>query len=350
MRFIKELLLAALITAVFFVVLMALLPSQVTVERRVEIHHFPVTVTDAVRGFKLWPIWTPWGSRDPGAVYTYSENLYGPGARVNWRSSDPWIGDGSLEIVDQSADRTRTDYLLTAPFRGEDKRLRLTLRETETGAIDTTLRADVDYGWDLLGRVNGLYLDAHLGDNLNRALVQLKEKIESLPETGDYSIDYEEHVPIAVTMEPRNVLLISGQAATNLAYSIQPTVLRFTETLTATIDIRRLTQTGPRLAVLKRWGQNYDFDAAIPIQETQVDDLVEGVSIDTIEGGLFLKTLVRGPRWDLPRHRDMMVAWAGANGYHVRGRFIEEFLNDRIEGNNGIMDADLETHIYLPVQ
>lgn len=350
MRFVKELLLAALFTAVFFVVLMALLPSTTYVERRVEIHHHMVTVGDAVQGFKLWPIWTPWGRRDPAATYTYSENLYGPGARVSWVSRDPWLGDGSLEIVDQNVDRTRTEYAMNAAFRGDDKRMRLNLRETETGAIDALLRVDVDYGWDLIGRVNGLYLEAHLGDNLNHALVRLKEKIESLPADGDYTVDYAEHKPILVEMKPKNVLLISGQAATNMPYSIQPTVMRYTESLTATVNIQRLTQTGPRLAILKRWGQNYDFDAAVPIRETEVADLTEGVSIETIEGGLFLKTLVRGPRWDLPRHRDMMMAWAGANGYYVRGRFIEEFLNDRSEGENGIRDGDLETNIYLPVQ
>lgn len=349
MRFIKELLLAALFTAVFFVVLMVLLPSKTYVERQAEIHHSPVIVADAVRGFKLWPIWTPWGTRDPNAVYSYSDNLYGPGARVDWRSRDQWLGDGSLEIVDQTPDFMRTDYNLVAAFKGEEKRMRLNLRETETGTVNAVIRVDVDYGWDLIGRVHGMYLEAHLGDNLNRSLARLRERIEMLPD-ADYSVDYAEHRPIAVMKQPMNVLKISGQAATSQPYSIQPTVLRFTDTLTAIIDIQRLTQTGPRVAVLRRWGQNYDFDAAVPIAETEVGDLVEGVTLGTIEGGLFLKTVVRGPRWDLPRHRDMMMAWAGANGYYVRGQFIEEFLNDRTEGDNGIRDADLETNIYLPVQ
>src|SRR5690606_3930664 len=121
------------------------------------------------------------------------------------------------------------------------------------------------------------------------------------------------------------------------------TVLRFTETLTATIDIKRLTQTGPRLAVLNRWGQNYDFTAAVPLKETEAD-LPEGVDFAVVDGGKHLKIQHAGPRWDLPRQRDMLVAWAGANGYKTRGPIVEEFLNDTGgSGDNAVLEADLQT-------
>jgi effector-binding domain-containing protein/uncharacterized protein YndB with AHSA1/START domain len=349
MRVIKELLLAAIVTVIFFAVLMALLPSRASVVRSLEIQHPLVQVNDMVTSFKQFPLWSPWGFRDPNVTYQFTPNLSGPGARASWYSArDKWIGDGSLQIEDVSPGEW-VSYSLNAPWRGHTKTADLTMAETETGAVKVTFKVDVDYGWDLFGRVRGLYLEGQIGDDLMYSLGKIKEKIESLPDV-DYSDDFAEAKPIEVELLPLNVIAINGQAATSEPYSIQPTVLSYTKTLTATIDIKKLNQTGPRLAVLNRWGQNYDFTAAIPVRETEAD-LPESVRFDVIEGGRHLKIHHHGPRWDLPRQRDMLVAWAGANGYKIRGPIVEEFLNDLGgEGEDAIREADLRTNIYLPVE
>lgn len=349
MRFIKELLLAALFTAVFFVVLMVLLPSKASVERKLEIHHPIVQVYDFIKTFKQFPVWSPWGKRDPRTTYEFTPALSGPGAQVTWFSgNDPWVGEGSLQVIDESPGEW-LNYKLTAPWRGRAKEMDLVIAENDMGAVIATMKVDVDYGWDLIGRVRGLYLESHLGEDLSFALHQIKNKVESFPDV-DYSDDFADNPPILVEAEPKNVIQIAGQAATNLPYSVQPTVLQFTNTLTATIDIQKLTRTGPRLAILNRWGQNYDFTAAVPVRETEAE-LQENVTFATIEGGRFLKIAHTGARWDLPRQRDMLLAWAGANGFVQRGSIIEEFLNEAGgEGATAIRDADLQTNIYLPVQ
>jgi uncharacterized protein YndB with AHSA1/START domain len=194
MRFIKELLLAALFTAVFFVVLMVLLPSKASVERRLEINHPIVQVYDFVKTFKQFPVWSPWGLRDPQTTYEFTPALAGPGAQVTWFSArDPWVGEGSLQVLDQSPGEW-INYKLTAPWRGNAKDMDLVIAENDMGAVMTTLKVDVDYGWDLLGRVNGLYLEAHLGEDLNFALHQIKNKVESFPDV-DYSDDFAETPP-----------------------------------------------------------------------------------------------------------------------------------------------------------
>jgi hypothetical protein len=349
MRFIKETLLAAVFTAIFFVVLMVLLPSKASVERKLEIHHPIVQVYDLIKSFKQFPVWSPWSKRDPSITYQYTPALSGPGAQVTWFSArDKRVGEGSLQVVDISEGEW-LDYKLTAPWRGREKSLDLVIAETDVGTVMATIKVDVDYGWDLLGRVHGLYLESHLGDDLAHALAQIKSRVESFPDV-DYSDDLGRNPPILVEMEPKNVIQINGQAATNLPYQIQPTVRRFTDTLTALIDIRRLTQTGPRLAVLNRWGQNYDFVAAVPIAQTEAA-LPDNVSFGSIGGGNHLKIAHYGPRWDLPRQRDMLLAWAGANGFKTRGPIIEEFVNEPLGvGNAGVPEGELLTNIYLPVE
>jgi hypothetical protein len=350
MRFIKELLLAAIFTVIFFLVVMALLPSKARVEKKLEIHHPIVQVNDVVKSFKQYPAWSPWGMRDPQTTYqVVSPVPEGVGAKLEWNSPrDEWNRSGSLEILEQT-DNEQVKYKLTAPWRGNEKLLTLNFEENDIGAVDASYVLDVDYGWDLFGRVNGLYLESHVGDDLLYSLGQIKTKVEALPDV-DYSEDFEATPPVLVQVEPLNVIQINGQAATRDPYAIQPTVLRFTESLTATIDIEKLTRTGPRLAVLNRWGQNYDFTAAVPLKETEAK-LPEGVTFTTLEGGRFLKIHYKGPRWDLPRQRDMLVAWAGANGFKTRGHIREEFLNDRGgTGESEIKDADLETNVYLPIE
>ncbi|MCK9488168.1 MAG: SRPBCC family protein [Xanthomonadales bacterium] len=350
MRVIKELLLAAVITVVFFTVLMVMLPSSVVVERSIEINRPLVQVYDVASSFKQFPAWSPWGQRDPTTQYAaVSQELTGPGAEISWRSErDERVGEGALRIVEQTP-MEEMKYELDAPWRG-DKRARLRMEENEAGAIVTTFTVNVDYDWDLFGRVTGRYLDGHLGNDLNHALGQLKNRIEALPDV-DYSAAFEDKPPVEVESGPINVMLIPGQASTREPYSIQPTVMNFTRILTATIDIKNLTQTGPRLAVLKRWGQNYDFDAAVPVSETEATDLPENVVFTTIGEGRYLKVNYQGARWDLPRQRDMLLAWAGAHGYLTSTGIIEEFLNDRGgEGEDAIRDADLETNIYLPLR
>jgi uncharacterized protein YndB with AHSA1/START domain len=349
MRVIKELLLAAIVTVIFFAVLMALLPSKASVVRSLEIHHPISQVSDMISSFKQFPLWSPWGMRDPAVNYQFTPALTGPGARASWSSTrDEWIGNGSLEITEMVPGE-RIRYNLDAPWRGHTKTADLSIAETDSGAVNATFKVDVDYGWDLFGRVRGMYLEGQIGDDMMYTLGKIKEKIESLPD-ADYSEDFATAKPVEVELQPLNVIAIKGQAATNQPYSVQPTVLRFTETLTATIDIKRLTRTGPRLAVLNRWGQNYDFTAAVPLLETEAD-LPEGVSFAVVDGGKHLKIQYTGPRWDLPRQRDMLVAWAGANGYKTRGPIVEEFINDTGgEGDNAIREGDLQTNIYLPVE
>jgi len=60
----------------------------------------PATVYGLVGGFKRFNEWSPWARLDPATKYTYSGPETGVGARMEWASANPDVGNGSQEVID----------------------------------------------------------------------------------------------------------------------------------------------------------------------------------------------------------------------------------------------------------
>ena len=179
MVIIKRILIGIVALLVLFFVVGFLLPREVYVERSVKIDASPQQVFAMVNDFRQFNRWQPWHQIDPTTRYVFEGPATGAGARMNWYSDHPEVGDGMQEILlSEPYSRVRAaldfgtgglahaDYLVDA---------------TDGGSILTwTLESDM--GGNPLGRYVGLMMDGMIGPAYEQGLGKLKEILESEPE------------------------------------------------------------------------------------------------------------------------------------------------------------------------
>jgi len=176
MRFLKALLaLLAALAALFFAIGL-FLPQTARVERSITTTASPAVVFGLVNGFQHFNEWSPWAGLDPATRYTYSGPASGVGARMEWRSEDPNVGNGSQEVVAVVPDRSVTS---TLDFGlGYATTATITLLP-EAAGTRVTWTLDTDFANSIVGRYFGLALDRMVGPDYERGLAQLKRVAEA---------------------------------------------------------------------------------------------------------------------------------------------------------------------------
>ncbi|HEX9208388.1 MAG TPA: SRPBCC family protein [Steroidobacteraceae bacterium] len=176
MRFLKGLVVVSgALVALFFIVAL-LLPRTAHVERSVSTTAAPETVYGLVNGFARFNDWSPWSKLDPKTRYTYSGPVTGVGARMEWTSASPDVGNGSQEVIAVEPNRSVTNRLDLG--MGSPTTSTVSLAPEGSGTrITWTL--DVDLAGSLVGRYFGLMLDRMVGPDYERGLQQLKAVAES---------------------------------------------------------------------------------------------------------------------------------------------------------------------------
>ena len=163
------------LVALFFVTGL-FLPKTAHIERSMTTAASPETVFGLVDGFKRFNEWSPWAGLDPNTKYTYSGPETGVGARMEWTSANPDVGNGSQEVIDVEPGQRVTNKL---DF-GMDNPTTATISLVPEGTgTRVTWTLDTDFSGSLLGRYFGLALDRMVGPDYEQGLAQLKAVAES---------------------------------------------------------------------------------------------------------------------------------------------------------------------------
>jgi uncharacterized protein YndB with AHSA1/START domain len=111
----KTLLIVAALVVVFLVVV-ALQPSQFSVQRSATISAPPPVVFDHVNDLAKWRAWSPWEKKDPAMQRTLSGPPAGVGASYAWAGNKD-VGKGSMTITDsRPAELIRIRLEFIEPF------------------------------------------------------------------------------------------------------------------------------------------------------------------------------------------------------------------------------------------
>ena len=161
--------------ALFFLVGL-FLPKAAHVERSITTTASPGTVYGLVDGFQRFNEWSPWAGLDPDTKYTYSGPERGVGARMEWTSANPDVGNGSQEVIEVEPGRRVTSKLDFGMDNPTTSSINLVPDGTGT-RITWTL--DTDFSGSLLGRYFGLALDRMVGPDYEKGLAQLRAVAES---------------------------------------------------------------------------------------------------------------------------------------------------------------------------
>jgi len=255
-----EILVALVIVVVLAAVVGVLLPSHGHIERRIEVSSPLRQIYDSVDTFRRYPQWSGLRGYDPATRMTLSGPESGPGAKVAWTSSHPTVGDGSLEIVSDKQDE-QVKIAVDNGWVGTNKTYTVDLIPSSNGKTNTIRVAyDVDYGWNLLWRYGGLYINGDPATVVQGGLNSLAALLAGYPNT-DYSGQDIQVVDVAA----RPVFLVNTRAPRSLSEVEEATdaaMAQIEEAMTAA----GLSAAGPRMTITTRWDTDeYSFAVAVPV-------------------------------------------------------------------------------------
>ena len=340
-----EVIVALIIVAILGLGFGVALPDHRHIERTTEVSSPVRQIYDVISGFRAYPSWTALRSYDPRVQL----NLVGPdqgvGASVNWVSGDPRIESGSYTISDAQQDQ-QVKWKIVNDWRGENKQFTLDIKPSTNGKTSKiTMGYDVDYGWDLMGRYSGMYLEGEPATQIQIHLTKLQDMLATFPivDYKDTNIEVKD-----VTAHP--ILFVSTTAKRTLD-EVADATDKAVALMQAVIKKDKLNVTGPRTTITTNWGdENYDFDVALPVDHNDVP-LTDPVKAGNSYGGKALVTSFTGSPAQLPLSRLMLKAYAETHGYPIDES--GEGPNrpyDELTSQPGAAEDDQSFNVYLPIQ
>ena len=266
-RLIEILISLAIVLAMFLLVALVL-PSSRHLEEKVETNRKLTIVYDTLNSLRRFPDWNPLVLRDPGMDLRFSGPVSGVGARIDYSSDKPNLGEGSWEIT-ANQPRASVTYALVNPQRGHDKTTTFSLKPTGRAGrnVEITQSYDVSYGWDLMGRYAGLYVSRHVGDDIKLGLQRLSNMLAQVPNI-DYAQQGSKLAGLSFVDVPAEDLLVvhAGSIERN-NLKIQQSMKSNMEWIKRTMEGSGLVAAGPMRIVSTELGrENYTFDVVLPVR------------------------------------------------------------------------------------
>jgi hypothetical protein len=345
-----EILVALAIVFVLAVVLGIALPSHRHIERSVVVSSPARQIYDVISGFHTFPSWTALRAYDRNVQMTPKGAPMGPGAELDWTSNDQRIGNGSLKIAANPPPQQdkQVTWELTNNWRGDNKHFTIDIEPSANGkTAKVTMGYDVDYGFDLVARYSGMYLQGDPATQMQYQLTSLQAMLATFP-----NVDYKDQDVQVKDVEARPTVFVSTTAKRNLD-DVADATDKAMALIQAQIKKDKLTATGPRMTITTNWGdENYDFDVALPV-DRPATTAADPVKAGTSYGGKALVTSYTGSPAQLPVMRLVLKAYAYTHGYlfdessEGNGRFYDELT--ATDATKAAMDQQTFT-VYLPVQ
>jgi effector-binding domain-containing protein/ribosome-associated toxin RatA of RatAB toxin-antitoxin module len=321
------------------------LPNTMHFERSTLIAAPPCTVYAQIDNFRNFNKWSPWQQYDPQMQNTIEGPPIGVGARQTW-SGNAQVGTGTQEIVEVQRCRMLKSRLAFGGF--EDNRYLASFALAPAGeATEVTWSLDGEFGGGLHEQVLSRYFARFAGDMVARdyetGLANLRALVEKLPK-GDFATLVVEQVNV----EPVAVAAVNGRSSTESAEIGRAYAEAFARIM-GFMKANDLAEAGPPIAITRKWDephQVFEFDAAIPVNRSDVAPAAGEVRMMQTYGGKVLKVTHTGPYEGLANTYAMLKSHVAAYGYEKAADEWEQYVSDP-----GQTPAEaLMTVIYYPVK
>jgi hypothetical protein len=344
-----EILVAIAIVFVLAVLFAVALPSHAHIERSVEVSSPVRQVFDVVDGFRTYPSWNALRAYDPKVQLNFEGPPMGPGAKVDWTSSDERIGNGSLTVAADPAPQQDKEVTWTVVnnWKGENKKFTTTIEPSANGkTAKITMGYDVDYGWDLVARYSGLYLEGDPATQIQYQLTAMQSMIATFP-----NVDYKDQ-KIELQDETAKPIIYVSTTAKRTLDDVSDATEKAMVLLQAVIKKDKLTVAGPRITITTNWGdENYDFDIALPVDRADAQ-VTDPVKTGQSYAGKALVVSFTGTAAQLPLMRLILKAYAYTHGYvfdessEGPGRFYDELTTTDPKAD----ESSQSYSVFLPIQ
>jgi len=173
-----DIVLALVVLAVIFVLVVSSRSSEFHVKQQVTIAAVAGIVFALVNDLHQWPDWSPWAEMDPNTVYTYSGPEAGEGAKVAWAGNKK-MGEGNMTIVEsRPCELVRIRLEFIKPFPAVNDVEFLFVPQGNQTVIT----------WTMTGHLNFVFKTAHLLMNMDKIVngqfAHGLAKMKSLVENG----------------------------------------------------------------------------------------------------------------------------------------------------------------------
>jgi hypothetical protein len=376
-----EFLIAAAMVVVLFLVIALFLPAKRVLTYSIETNRPANTVYDVVNGFHHFKSWNPLLSYDNKMKVDISVDSKAIGSTLKYNSSKAVVGAGTWTLAEQDPGK-KVLYKLDTNSVGSNKTMAITIEPVvaksknvtvNTKNLRVTQQYTVDYGWNLFGRYAGMYVNRNVGDEMKTGLQKLNTLLVSIPK-----YDYSAHTEAFTLAEvpAQNVLVVPTEAKR----ANNEVVLAMTNQMSwvkKVMDANGLVSAGPmRIVTTEYTSSAYSFDIVVPVRKTgsataaaapaaegdtaapvapaPVEAATEKLNI-RVEGPVkaefypavkTISTTYTGAAQSLVMVRDMVRAYAVANGYTPTDRAFDEYLGG-VETQNEI---DSKFKSYWPVK
>lgn len=382
---IVEVLVALVIVFVLALGIGVLLPDHGHIERSVEVSSPIRQVYDSVNTLRRFPQWSAMRNWDPQVQMTLSGPESGKGAKVAWTSSKPMVGDGSIEIASSEPD-SKVTMAVDNDWTGINKTFTVQMNPAQNGKTLTIDWAyDVDYGWNLIARYAGLYINGDPAQEIQGSLNNLAALLAGFPNT-----DYKDQQIAITDVAAQPVFLVATKAKRSLDDVADATSTALNQ-IAAAMKTAGVNAAGPRMTITTDWGdEDYTFSVAVPIDATTLtlngqsytletpvrqadetdggDDSTPAKTLNPGEndsnGMLVVGGNVRAALWyqgkalvteytgspaSLPLLRLNQKAYAETHGYHYNESGVGRFWDELTSAPDAAEDQQT-FKVYLPIQ
>ncbi len=381
-----EFLIAAAMVVVLFLVIALFLPAKRVLTYSIETNRPANTVYDVVNGFHHFRDWNPLLSYDQKMKVDISPDKGKIGSTLKYDSSKQVVGAGTWTLSAQEPGK-KVVYKLETNSIGSNKTMAITIEPVvaksknitvNTKNLRVTQQYTVDYGWNLFGRYAGMYVNRNVGDEMKSGLQKLNALLVSIPKY-DYSLHSESFNISEVPAQ--NVLVVPTEAkrANNEVILAMNNQMGWVKKVMAA---NGLVSAGPmRIVTTEYTSAAYAFDIVVPVRKAggstpatetpaapvegeaaaevpvapapavaateKLNIKVEGpVKAEFYPAIKTVNTKFTGSALSLVMVRDMVRAYALANGYVPTDRAFDEYLNE-IDVQN---DVNSQYIVYWPIK
>ena len=337
MKFLKWLLFVILGLAVIFVVVGFFLPKQVEVDRTITINAPPPVVYGLLDNYKRFNEWSPWAKIDPNTKYTYSGPDAGVGAKFEWESDHPSVGSGYQEITEAVPNELVKNHLDFGPSGHGEASF---LLKPEGEGTRVTWAFKTDFGSNLIGRYFGLFMDKMLGPHYEEGLANLKTLAERLPKVDFSNLETEVMEVTAQPVAYKNVTTeMDPQAISAALGAAYGEIFGF-------LGANGLESAGQPMTINRKIDEQYDVDAAVPINQTPENYDDSGpIQVRDLYAGTVLKVVHTGAYTNLADTYAKSMAYLQAQGWTQADASWEVYISD--PGNTP--EEELITHVFIPI-
>jgi len=258
MKILKKILIVLVILVAIAAIVGLMLPSAVHIERSMVVNAKPAKVYAYLDNMKKDPEWSPWLLKDTAAQLQYEGPETGIGSKLSWKSDNSDVGNGSMITVESVAGEKIKRELY---FMEDPKPAYATFVMTPEGdGTKVSWMMDADMGGNPFMHIMGKMMSGMAGKEFEKGLVNLKTKVESMPEEASANFKIE-----MIVTAPAHYLAVHDTVSIP---TIGEKLGQHFGTIQIALKKQNLNITGAPMAIYYSDSQtNWEMDAAIPVDK-----------------------------------------------------------------------------------